>query len=96
MKAKQDGKEFVLLENTSFGDKQMKVNLLGKQKNEYTVTIGVKPSCSYEFFTRSSASRKKVACKHNVWVMLSILGVSELESDLLHQVTLTESEVKKN
>ncbi len=63
MKAKQDGKEFVLLENTSIGDKQMKVNLLGKQKNEYTVTIGVKPSCSYEFFTRLSASHKEVSCK---------------------------------
>jgi predicted nucleic acid-binding Zn finger protein len=72
----------------------MKVNLLGKQKNEYTVTIGVKLSCSCEFFTWSSASRKKVSCKHIVWVMLSILGVSE-ESDLLHQVALTESEVKK-
>ena len=88
MKAKQDGKEFVLPENTSIGDKL----LLGKQKNEYTVTIGVKPSCSCEFFTRSSASRKEVSCKHIVWAMLSILSVSE-ENNLLRQVALTESEI---
>lgn len=80
--------------NTSFQDKQIRANLLRKQKKEYIVTIGVTPSCYCEYFARSSTSRKKVLGKHIVWVMLSILGVPE-ESNLLHQVGSTESEVEE-
>ena len=40
MKAKEDWKEFSIVGNTSLGDKQIQINLLGKQKKEYTVSIG--------------------------------------------------------
>ena len=55
----------------------------------YDVHISVAPSCTCNFYN----SRKKVVCKHIIWVMLFQLRVQENNS-ILQQVALTEEEVK--
>ena len=58
---------------------------------EYTVEICSKPTCS--FCTHHSLGKKKIPCKHIIWVMTSVLKISK-QSDLLQQVVLIESEIK--
>lgn len=83
----------MLVENFSIGRTAMKFTLKGKQA-EYMITICTTPCCSCPFFVRNSLSRKKVACKHIIWVMMSVLKISE-KSDILQQVALTEAEVRE-
>ena len=52
-----------------------------------------KPICSCPFFNRHSLGKKKIPCKHIIWVMTSVLKISK-QSDLLQQVALIESEIK--
>ncbi len=70
----------------------MKCTISGRQA-EYIVNICRNLSCSCPYFARSSTSRKKVSCKHIIWVMINVLHVPE-KSDLLQQVSLTNAELK--
>jgi predicted nucleic acid-binding Zn finger protein len=71
----------------------MKFVLMGPEGTEYTVDICSKPICSCPFFTHHSLGKKKIPCKHIIWVMTSVLRISK-QSDLLQQVALIESEIK--
>ena len=93
-KAEEDGKHFKLLEIILICSTTMKFVLTGKTGTEYTVVICSKPTCSCLFFTRHSLGKKKIPCKHIIWVMTSVLKISK-QSDLLQQVALIESEVKE-
>jgi hypothetical protein len=70
----------------------MKFTVLGRQA-ENVVHICRSLAYSCPFFSRSSTSRKKVSCKNIIWVMINVLHVPE-KSDLLHQVFLTDKELK--
>lgn len=81
-----------LVKNVSTGPTAMKFTILGRQA-EYVVDICRSVGCSCSFFSRSSTSRKKVSCKHIIWVLINVLQVPE-KSDLLQQLFLTDKELK--
>jgi predicted nucleic acid-binding Zn finger protein len=93
-KAEEDGKHFKLLEIISICPTTMKFVLTGKTGTEYTVEICSKPICSCPFFTHHSLGKKKIPCKHMIWIMTSVLKISK-QSNLLQQVGLIESEIKE-
>ena len=48
--------------------------LTGKAGTEYMVDIRKKPICSCPLFIRHSLAKKKIPCKHIIWVMTSVLS----------------------
>lgn len=91
-KAKEDAKHVKLVKNVSSGPTAMKFTILGKQ-TKYVVDICRSVGCSCSFFAQSSTSRKKVSCKHIIWVLMNVLQVPE-KSNLLQQVFQTDKELK--
>ena len=71
----------------------MKLTITGRQAN-YLVEISRHLTGTCAFFARSLTSRNKVSCKHIIWSMINVLNVPE-KSDLLHQVSLTDIELKQ-
>lgn len=82
-----------LINSTLISPTAIKLTIAGRQAN-YVVEISRHLTCTCPFFSRSSMRRKKVSCKHIIWSMIHVLFVPE-KSDLLHQVSLTDIELKQ-